>query len=50
MSPKKAIPTSDVYTAILALATSVVLVTAVFVAIKCYTNYETIFKVIEVSH
>lgn len=50
MSPKKkTIAVSDLYTAILALAASVVLATAVFVAYKCYVDYETIFKIVEAA-
>ena len=37
---------SDIYTAVLALAVGVVLATAVFVAVRCYMDYETIFKII----
>ena len=50
MSPsKKPVATSNVYTAILALATGVVLVTAVLVTVKCYVDYETIFKITGIS-
>ena len=50
MSPAKktAIP-NNIYTAILALAMGVVLATAVFVAYKCYADYDTIFKVMEAA-
>ena len=34
----------NIYTAILALVCGVVLATAVFVAYKCYSQYDTIFK------
>ena len=43
---KKVIVISDVYTAVLALATGAVIATAVFVAIKCLMDYETIFKIV----
>ncbi len=36
---------SNLYTVILALALGVVVVTAVFVACKCYFQYNTIFKI-----
>ena len=42
--PKAAVPSNNLYTAILALALCVVLSTAVFVAFKCYIQYNTIFK------
>lgn len=51
MSPERqirggrAVPPNNLYTAILALAFFVVLVTAVFVAYECYSQYETIFKI-----
>jgi len=38
--------TSNLYTAVLALACGVVLATAGLVAYKCYVDYETLFKVI----
>jgi hypothetical protein len=38
---------NNLYTAILALATLVVLATAVYVAAKCLSDYGTIFKVAE---
>ncbi len=41
----KATVFSNLYTAILALALGVVVVTAVFVAYKCYFQYNTIFKI-----
>ena len=44
MSPgKKTIAASNLYTAILALATGAVFATAAFVAFKCFVDYETIF-------
>ncbi len=36
---------SNLYTIILALALGVVVVTALFVAYKCYFQYNTIFKI-----
>ena len=49
MSPsKKAIP-NNIYTAILAMATIVMLATAVFVAYKCMADYGTLGKVIEAA-
>jgi hypothetical protein len=38
------IPTSNLYTIILALAVGVVIATSAFVAYKCYMYYDTIFK------
>jgi len=50
MSPNgRTIGTNDLYAAILALATCVVLATAVFVAVKCFVDYGTIFKIVETS-
>ena len=46
---KKTGAISNVYTAILALVTGTVLATAVFVAMKCMTDYDTIFKIVEVA-
>ena len=43
---EKIIASNDIYTIILALAFSVVLVTAVVVAINCYSQYGTIFKIL----
>jgi len=42
---RKATAPSNLYTIILALALGVVVVTAVFVAYKCYFQYNTIFKI-----
>jgi len=42
---KKITALNNLYTAILALAFGIVLVTAVFVAWKCYSQYGTIFKI-----
>ncbi len=41
----KATVFSNLYTVILALALGVVVVTVVFVAYKCYFQYNTIFKI-----
>ena len=38
---------NNLYTALLALATFVVVVTVVFVVVKCLSDYGTIFKVVE---
>lgn len=50
MSPakKNAIP-NNIYTAMLAMATLVMLATFVFVAYKCYSDYDTIFKVMDAA-
>ena len=42
---KKITAADNLYTVILAVAFSVVLATAVFVAYQCSTQYETIFKI-----
>ena len=42
---KKISAADNLYTVILAVAFSVVLATAVFVAYQCFTQYETIFKI-----
>ena len=42
---RKIIASNNLYTVILALAFCVVLVTAVFVAYKCYSQYDTTFKI-----
>jgi hypothetical protein len=34
----------NLYKAVLALACGVVLATAIFVALKCYSQYDTVFK------
>ncbi|MHC4644976.1 MAG: hypothetical protein ACYTBJ_05725 [Planctomycetota bacterium] len=39
----KAVASSNLYTVVLALAFCIVLATAVFVALKCYWQYATIF-------
>ena len=36
---------SNLYTALLAVAFGIVLATAVFVAVKCYFDYQTLFKI-----
>ena len=41
----KIVAANNLYTAILALAFSTVLATAIFVAYKCYTQYEQLFKI-----
>jgi len=38
-------PVSNIYTVILAVAFSVVLVTAALMAYKCYIQYGTVFKI-----
>jgi len=45
-NPRRA-AVSNLYTALLALATFVVAATAVYVAVKCLSDYGTIFKVVE---
>lgn len=40
-------PSSDVYTALLAIAFGAVTATAGFVAYMCYTQYNTLFEIIE---
>ena len=48
MSPNgKRTAINNLYTAILALATSVVGATAVFVMVKCLVDYGAIFKIVE---
>jgi hypothetical protein len=48
MSPiKKPVSISDLYTAILALATGVVLATVLFVAVKCHIDYGAIFTIFQ---
>ena len=42
---EKVAVSNNIYTAVLALAFCVVLVTATFVAIKCIGQYGTIFKI-----
>ena len=48
MSPnRRRFAVNNLYTALLALATFVVAATAIFVAVKCLSDYGTIFKVVE---
>lgn len=50
MSPiNKIKPASDSYTAILALATGVVIAAAIYVIVKCIAFYGTVFTVAETS-
>jgi hypothetical protein len=50
MSPsRKTIAPNNLYTALLALALGVVVATTIFIAVKCYTDYGTIFKIVELS-
>ncbi len=50
MSPiKKPVASSDVYTAIVAIAFGAVIATAAYVAFTCYTNYGTIFSIVEAT-
>lgn len=41
----KTVARNNIYTALLALAFCAVLATAAFVAVKCYVQYGTIFKI-----
>jgi len=43
-------PASNIYTALLALACGVVAAAAALVTYKCYFEYETLFKIIDVFH
>ncbi len=43
---KKVKPSSNVYTALLAISALAVISTAVYVGFMCYNQYETIFKVV----
>ncbi len=45
MAKKATQPTSDVFTALLALATLAVLGTAVYVGLMCWNFYGTLFKI-----
>ena len=48
MSPnRRRIAVNNLYTALLALATFAVAATAIFVAVKCLSDYGTIFRVVE---
>jgi hypothetical protein len=50
MKPNKTVKaTSDIFTAILALSTGIVIASAVFIAYTCYANYGEIFKVAKAS-
>ena len=49
MAKKNTAPTSDVYTAIMALAALTVLSTAVYVALTCWMHYETLFSIAQVG-
>ena len=44
---KTAAAANNVYTALVALATLIVLATSVFVAIKCQSYYDTMFKIFQ---
>ncbi len=50
MAKKKMTAVSDVYTAILALATLAVILTSAYVAVRCWFDYETLFKIIETAN
>lgn len=46
MKPNKTVkPTSDIFTAVLALSTGIVIASAIFIAYTCYANYGEIFKI-----
>jgi len=47
LAKKKITAVSDVYTAILALATLAVIAASVFVALKCWGDYGTLFEIIQ---
>jgi hypothetical protein len=49
MAKKNFTASSDVYTAILALASLTVLSTAVFVAVKCSSFYGTLFSIAQAA-
>lgn len=44
---KKSIAPNDVYTAILTAATGIVVITAIIVAVKCISEYGTLFKIVK---
>ncbi|MCD4830237.1 MAG: hypothetical protein K8R02_00345 [Anaerohalosphaeraceae bacterium] len=48
MSPKKIEASSNIYTALLALVCGIAGATAGLVAYKCYFDYETLFKIVNV--
>lgn len=48
MKPNKTVKTtSDIFTAILALSTGIVVASAAFIAYTCFTYYGEIFKIVE---
>jgi hypothetical protein len=48
MKPNKTVkPASDIFTAILALGTGIVIASAAFNAYTCFAYYEAIFKIVE---
>jgi hypothetical protein len=50
MKPNKTIkPSSDIFTAILALGTGIVIASAAFIAYTCNMYYGEIFKIVEAS-
>ena len=50
MSPaKKTAAPNNIYTAMLAMATIVMIATFAFVAYKCYSDYDTVFKVMDAA-
>ncbi len=48
MNAKNSNAASNLYTALLALACGIVAATAGLTAYKCYFDYETLFKIVEV--
>ena len=42
-------PTSDIFTAILALSTGIVIASAAYIAYTCSSYYGEIFKIVEAS-
>ena len=42
-------PTNDIFTAILALSTGIVIASAAFIAYTCYVNYGAIFTIVEAT-
>ena len=44
-SNKKISPKSDTFTAILALATGIVIASSAFIAYMCFAYYESVFKI-----
>ena len=49
MSPAKKTAPNNIYTAILTAATLVMIATFAFVVYKCYTDYDTVFKVMDAA-